>query len=63
MMLSIENQQKIILTWPSKPLEYTPKGTPRRAVCLSLYASEIEEVYQDERNAALASDREYQDRI
>ncbi|KAF7797380.1 hypothetical protein EIP86_008575 [Pleurotus ostreatoroseus] len=56
-------RKRIVLTSSSKPLEYTPKGTPRRAVCLSLYAAEIEEVYQDERDALLANDRQFPDRV
>lgn len=55
--------KRIVLTTASKPLEYTPKGTPRRAVCLALYAAEIEEVYRDERKGALVSEREFHDRI
>ncbi len=55
--------QRVILTTPSKPLEYTPKGTPRRAVCLNMYAAEIEAVYQDERDASLANGRQFHDRI
>ena len=47
--------QRILIASPSKPFEYTPKGTPRRPVCLKLYASEIEEVYKDEEDASLAA--------
>ncbi|KAJ7105399.1 acetyl-CoA synthetase-like protein [Mycena crocata] len=35
----------IIVTSLDKPFEYTPKGTPRRPVCLNLYSSEIEALY------------------
>lgn len=61
--LRIKCLKRIVLTTASKPLEYTPKGTPRRAVCLALYAAEIEEVYRDERKGALVSEREFHDRI
>ncbi|KAF7796152.1 hypothetical protein EIP86_007326 [Pleurotus ostreatoroseus] len=57
------DKKRIVLTKPSKPLEYTPKGTVRRTLCLNLYAAEIEEVYQDERDASLASGRQFHDRI
>ncbi len=36
----------ITVTNPSKPFQYTAKGTPRRHVCLKEYADEIEEVYR-----------------
>jgi hypothetical protein len=36
----------IITTDPSKPLEFTPKGTPRRQVCLKTYEKEIDAVYE-----------------
>ena len=58
-----DHLQRIVVAKPSKPLEYTPKGTARRALCLNLYAAEIEEVYQDERDASLASGRQFHDRI
>lgn len=35
----------IIVTDPAKPLEYTPKGTPRRLTSLALYEDEIKAVY------------------
>ena len=35
----------IIVTNPNKPLEFTPKGTPRRQVCLEAYAQEVDAVY------------------
>ncbi|KAJ6494041.1 acetyl-CoA synthetase-like protein [Mycena vitilis] len=35
----------IITTSPSKPLEYTPKGTPRRPVALRIYSAEIDALY------------------
>lgn len=34
------------MTSPSKPFQYTPKGTPRRQICLADYKDEIEEVYR-----------------
>jgi hypothetical protein len=36
----------IITSNPNKPLEFTPKGTPRRQVCLKTYEKEIEAVYE-----------------
>lgn len=36
----------IITTNSSKPLEFTPKGTPRRQVCLKIYEKEIEAIYE-----------------
>ena len=38
--------QTITVTSPSKPFQYTAKGTPRRQVCLVDYKDEIEEVYK-----------------
>ncbi|RPD57315.1 acetyl-CoA synthetase-like protein [Lentinus tigrinus ALCF2SS1-7] len=35
----------ILVASPAKPLEHTPKGTPRRGVCLRLYESEIDALY------------------
>lgn len=55
--------QRVIVTSPSKPLEYTPKGTPRRPVCLKLYASEIAALYKDEEDAASAATRQFPDRL
>ncbi|KAJ3557933.1 hypothetical protein NM688_g1205 [Phlebia brevispora] len=54
---------RIVVTSPTKPLEYTSKGTPRRPVCLGLYAAEIESVYADEEDLAAAGDREFPDRV
>ncbi|KAI0685536.1 acetyl-CoA synthetase-like protein [Cerioporus squamosus] len=39
-------KEMITVTNPSKPFQYTAKGTPRRHVCLKEYAEEIEEVYR-----------------
>ena len=36
----------ITVTDPSKPFQYTAKGTPRRHVSLDEYAEEIEELYK-----------------
>lgn len=36
----------IIVTNPKKPLEFTPKGTPRRQVCLKVYEKEIDALYE-----------------
>lgn len=35
----------IITTSPTKPLEFTPKGTPRRHVCIANYTDEINALY------------------
>ncbi|KAI0314061.1 acetyl-CoA synthetase-like protein [Amylostereum chailletii] len=53
----------IVVTSSAKPLEHTPKGTPRRPVCLKLYASEIEAVYPSEEDASIAAHRQFPDRI
>ena len=34
-----------MVTNPSKPLEYTAKGTPRRQVCIKAYEAEIDQLY------------------
>ncbi|KAI0669497.1 acetyl-CoA synthetase-like protein [Trametes maxima] len=52
----------IIVTSPDKPLEHTPKGTPRRGVCLKLYTSEIDELYATQKDAA-PEQREFPDRM
>ena len=36
----------IMVTEPSKPLEYTAKGTPRRQVCIAAYEKEIDALYK-----------------
>ena len=41
----LNGEQMITVTNPSKPFQYTAKGTPRRHVCLKDYTDEIEEVY------------------
>ncbi|KAH7912516.1 hypothetical protein BJ138DRAFT_785575 [Hygrophoropsis aurantiaca] len=38
-------KEMIIVTSPSKPFEYTPKGTPQRHACLVAYEEEIEALY------------------
>ncbi|THH09834.1 hypothetical protein EW145_g1728 [Phellinidium pouzarii] len=38
-------KEMIIITKPSKPFEYTPKGNPRRHVSVALYNEEIDQVY------------------
>ncbi|KAI5123110.1 hypothetical protein M0805_001466 [Coniferiporia weirii] len=38
-------KEMIIVTNPSKPFEYTPKGNPRRHVSVALYEPEIDQVY------------------
>ena len=35
-----------MVTNPSKPLEYTAKGTPRRQVCIKAYTEEIDALYK-----------------
>ncbi|XP_006463297.1 hypothetical protein AGABI2DRAFT_120116 [Agaricus bisporus var. bisporus H97] len=39
-------KEMIITTNSNKPLEFTPKGTPRRQVCLKIYEKEIEAIYE-----------------
>jgi hypothetical protein len=51
----------ILTASPSKPFEYTPKGTPRRPVALRLYSSEIEALYRTEE--VLITDRQFPDRV
>lgn len=36
----------IIVEKPSKPIEYTVKGAPRRPATLAMYAQEIEDLYE-----------------
>ncbi|KAH7907249.1 Alpha/Beta hydrolase protein [Hygrophoropsis aurantiaca] len=38
-------KEMIIFTSPSKPFEYTPKGTPQQHACLVAYEEEIEALY------------------
>ncbi|KXN87847.1 L-aminoadipate-semialdehyde dehydrogenase large subunit, partial [Leucoagaricus sp. SymC.cos] len=38
-------KEMILATNPKKPLEFTPKGTPRRQVCLKTYETEINALY------------------
>ncbi|KAJ3572833.1 hypothetical protein NP233_g2821 [Leucocoprinus birnbaumii] len=38
-------KEMILVTNPKKPLEFTPKGTPRRQVCLKSYSAEIDALY------------------
>ncbi|OSC97571.1 acetyl-CoA synthetase-like protein [Trametes coccinea BRFM310] len=52
----------IVVTSPKKPLEYTPKGTPRRGVCLKLYGDEIEDLYTRVTDAS-PENREFPDRM
>ncbi|KAL7277648.1 hypothetical protein ACG7TL_008575 [Trametes sanguinea] len=52
----------IVVTSPKKPLEYTPKGTPRRGVCLKLYGDEIEDLYTRVTDA-FPENREFPDRM
>lgn len=37
----------ILLTSPSKPVEFTAKGLPRRPMLLALYAQEIDDLYAE----------------
>lgn len=39
-------KEMIIVADPSKPFEFTPKGTPRRQAVLDAYASEIDAAYE-----------------
>ncbi|RPD77318.1 acetyl-CoA synthetase-like protein [Lentinus tigrinus ALCF2SS1-7] len=39
-------KEMIMATKPSKPLEYTAKGTPRRQVCIAAYVDEIDALYK-----------------
>lgn len=55
--------QMIIITSETKPLEYTPKGTPRRPVCLKTYEDEIEALYAFERDEGEAAKRQFPDRV
>ncbi|KAJ6625067.1 acetyl-CoA synthetase-like protein [Mycena sp. CBHHK59/15] len=50
----------ILTTATAKPLEYTPKGTPRRAVALRLYAEEIDVLYKAEE--VPSADQKFPDR-
>ena len=37
----------IVVADPSRPFQFTPKGTPRRSFCLREYAEEIDAVYEN----------------
>ncbi|KAG5729986.1 Linear gramicidin synthase subunit D [Termitomyces sp. T112] len=39
-------KEMILVATPSKPFQYTPKGTPRRHVILDSYEEEIDTIYQ-----------------
>ncbi|THV00435.1 hypothetical protein K435DRAFT_657224 [Dendrothele bispora CBS 962.96] len=39
-------KELIVVAHPSKPLEMTPKGTPRRQISLKSYEEEIENAYK-----------------
>ncbi|KAI8993761.1 acetyl-CoA synthetase-like protein [Trametes punicea] len=52
----------ILVTNSKKPLEYTPKGTPRRGVCLKLYEEEIENLYASVADPS-PENRQYPDRM
>ncbi|KAI0819209.1 acetyl-CoA synthetase-like protein [Trametes gibbosa] len=54
-------REMILVASPEKPLEHTPKGTPRRGVCLRLYQSEIDALYAAHADAAPEL-REFPDR-
>ena len=54
----------ILVTSPKKPLEHTPKGTPRRGVCLRLYEQEIDALYANEAvDARIAAHQQFLDRM
>ncbi|KAL0958751.1 hypothetical protein HGRIS_014075 [Hohenbuehelia grisea] len=38
-------KEMIMVSQPSKPFQYTAKGTPRRQIVLNLYSQEIDEIY------------------
>ncbi|KAJ7732697.1 acetyl-CoA synthetase-like protein [Mycena metata] len=54
------SKNMIIVTSSSKPLEYTPKGTPRRSAALHIYSAEIDALYNAEE--ITMSDRQFPDR-
>ena len=37
----------IVVADPSRPFQFTPKGTPRRSFCLREYTEEINTVYEN----------------
>ncbi|OCH89652.1 acetyl-CoA synthetase-like protein [Obba rivulosa] len=45
-------KEMIVVTSPSKPLEFTAKGTPRRQICLNAYESEIDAAYAAVENSS-----------
>ncbi|EMD35494.1 hypothetical protein CERSUDRAFT_157295 [Gelatoporia subvermispora B] len=45
-------KEMIVVTSPSKPLEFTAKGTPRRQVCLNAYEAEIDAAYAAAENSS-----------
>lgn len=54
----------IILAAPTKPFEYTAKGTPRRNACLKTYEGEIEALYTGMwKDVKGLAEREYLDRV
>ncbi|KAI0349592.1 hypothetical protein OH77DRAFT_1222922 [Trametes cingulata] len=55
-------REMILVASPDKPLERTPKGTPRRGICLKLYTDEIERQYAATM-AANPEQREFPDRM
>ncbi|TBU40122.1 hypothetical protein BD309DRAFT_1082947 [Dichomitus squalens] len=52
----------IVVTSPSKPMELTAKGTPRRGVCLKLYTEEIEALYAAVEQGIDHANRQFPDR-
>ncbi|KAM5541058.1 hypothetical protein V8D89_005369 [Ganoderma adspersum] len=40
-------KEMIVVVDPSRPFQFTPKGTPRRSFCLREYAEEINAVYKN----------------
>ncbi|KAI0325861.1 acetyl-CoA synthetase-like protein [Cubamyces sp. BRFM 1775] len=53
----------ILVTSPEKPLEHTPKGTPRRGVCMKLYADEIDQLYAKHEEGEDVQQRVIVDRV
>ncbi|RPD63492.1 acetyl-CoA synthetase-like protein [Lentinus tigrinus ALCF2SS1-6] len=39
-------KELVLVTSPSKPFEFTAKGTPRRQACITAYSDEIDDVYR-----------------
>ncbi|KZT21918.1 acetyl-CoA synthetase-like protein [Neolentinus lepideus HHB14362 ss-1] len=53
----------VVVTISAKPLEHTAKGTPRRGVCLKLYADEVNALYAEVEKGMDAANRQFHDRV